>query len=79
MNLTGKMLALMLAAGTLPLINIGCAGFGTSRQRQLAKGAKTRIAIVGCGDWVGRSSTALDSSAGANSLRSAIQTRRQWV
>ena len=35
----------MIAAGTIPLFNIGCAGFGTSRQRQLAKGAKTRIAI----------------------------------
>ena len=40
------------AIGTLPLFNIGCAGFGESRRAQLAKGAKIRIAIVGCGDWV---------------------------
>ena len=39
------------AIGALPLFNIGCAGFGESRRAQLAKGAKIRIAIVGCGDW----------------------------
>ena len=39
------------ACGALPLFNIGCAGFGTGRQAQLASGAKVRIAIVGCGDW----------------------------
>ena len=39
------------AAGALPLFNIGCAGFGESRRAQLAKGAKIRIAIIGCGDW----------------------------
>ncbi len=41
----------LLAAGALPLFNIGCAGFGAGRARQIAKGAKVRIAIVGCGDW----------------------------
>ena len=41
----------MLAAGALPLFNIGCAGFGAGRRAQLAKGAKIRIAIIGCGDW----------------------------
>ena len=41
----------LLAAGALPLFNIGCAGFGQGRARQIAKGAKIRIAIVGCGDW----------------------------
>ena len=41
----------LVAAGTLPLFNVGCAGFGESRARKLAKGAKTRIAIIGCGDW----------------------------
>ena len=40
-----------LVAGTLPLFNIGCAGFGQDRTRQIAKGAKVRMAIVGCGDW----------------------------
>ena len=40
-----------MAAGTLPLFNIGCASFGQSRRAQLAAGAKIRIAIVGCGDW----------------------------
>ena len=39
------------AASTLPLFNVGCAGFGEGRARQLSKGAKTRIAIIGCGDW----------------------------
>jgi len=38
-------------AGTLPLFNIGCAGFGMSRRAQLAKGESIRIAIVGCGSW----------------------------
>ena len=40
-----------LAAGTsvLPLFNIGCANFGLSRPRQIAKGAKIRVALVGCG------------------------------
>ena len=41
----------LLAAGTLPLFNVGCAGFGQERAQQIAKGAKVRIAIVGCGDW----------------------------
>ena len=36
-------------AGTLPLFNIGCAGFGFSRQRQIADGAKIRVALIGCG------------------------------
>ena len=31
-------------AGALPLFNIGCAGFGFSRQRQIADGAKIRVA-----------------------------------
>ena len=39
------------AAGTLPLFNIGCAGFG--RWSGLRGGEKARIAIVGCGDWGG--------------------------
>ena len=34
----------MIAAGTLPIFNIGCAGFGLSRARQIANGAKIRIA-----------------------------------
>ena len=38
-----------LAAGVLPLFNIGCAGFGMSRTRQIAKGAKLRVALIGCG------------------------------
>ena len=42
---------LPVVAGTMPLFNIGCAGFGFSRQRQLAGGEKIRIAIVGCGSW----------------------------
>ena len=29
----------LMAAGTLPLFNIGCAHFGESRARQIAKGA----------------------------------------
>ena len=41
----------LLAASALPLFNIGYAGFGEGRARQLSKGAKTRIAIIGCGDW----------------------------
>ena len=39
------------AAGSLPLFNIGCAGFGLSRARQVAMGSKVCIAIIGCGDW----------------------------
>ena len=41
----------LLAMGAMPVFNMGCAGFGESRARQLAKGSKTRIAIIGCGDW----------------------------
>ena len=41
----------MLAAGALPMFNIGCAGFGQGRARQIAKGAKIRIAIIGSGSW----------------------------
>lgn len=40
---------LPVVAGTLPLFNIGCAGFGFSRQRQIADGAKIRVALIGCG------------------------------
>lgn len=39
----------LLAAGALPLFNIGCAAFGQSRARQIAKGAKIRVALIGCG------------------------------
>ena len=31
------------------LFNIGCAGFGQGRRAQLAKGAKMRVALIGCG------------------------------
>ncbi len=33
----------------LPLFNIGCAGFGQGRRRQIAQGAKIRVALIGCG------------------------------
>ena len=39
----------LLATSSLPLFNIGCAGFGMSRARQIAKGAKIRVALIGCG------------------------------
>ena len=39
----------MVAAGALPLFNIGCAGFGVSRARQIAQGRKIRVALIGCG------------------------------
>jgi len=41
----------LMAAGAMPLFNIGCAGFGRSRAARLADGAPIRIAIIGCGDW----------------------------
>ena len=37
------------AASALPLFNIGCASFGMSRARQIAKGAKIRVGLIGCG------------------------------
>ena len=37
------------ATGALPLFNIGCIGFGESRARQIARGAKIRVALIGCG------------------------------
>ena len=40
----------LLAAGAMPLFGIGCAGFGQSRARQIAKGAKIRVALIGCGE-----------------------------
>ena len=39
----------MAAAGAMPLFNIGCVGFGRSRARQIADGAKIRVALIGCG------------------------------
>ena len=42
-----------LAAGAMPLFNIGCAGFGTSRARQIASGAKIRLGLIGCGGRMG--------------------------
>ena len=39
----------MVAASALPLFNVGCAGFGLSRERQIARGAKIRVALIGCG------------------------------
>lgn len=39
----------LLAASSLSLFNIGCANFGMSRARQIAKGSKIRIALIGCG------------------------------
>ena len=39
----------LAAASSLPLFNIGCAGFGASRARQIAKGSKIRVALIGCG------------------------------
>ena len=36
-------------AGTLPFFHIGCANFGLSRNRQIAKGDKIRVALIGCG------------------------------
>ncbi len=39
----------LAVAGALPLFNIGCANFGMSRARQIAKGAKIRVALIGCG------------------------------
>ena len=39
----------LAAVGALPLFNIGCANFGMSRARQIAKGAKIRVALIGCG------------------------------
>lgn len=39
----------MAAASALPLFNIGHAGFGEGRVRQVAKGAKLRVALIGCG------------------------------
>ena len=48
-----EFLKIVGAAGTLPLFNVGCAGFGRCRKTQLSDGAKIRIAIVGGGDWGG--------------------------
>ncbi len=40
---------LKLAALGAPLFNVGCAGFGQGRARQIAAGAKIRVALIGCG------------------------------
>lgn len=39
----------LAAAGSLSLFNIGCANFGFSRNRQIAKGAKVRVGLIGLG------------------------------
>ena len=38
-----------MAASAFPLFNIGCAGFGLTRARQISQGAKIRVALIGCG------------------------------
>jgi len=40
---------LKTAAAAASLFNIGCAGFGRSRARQIAAGAKIRLGLIGCG------------------------------
>ena len=40
-------------AGAFPLFNIGCAGFGRGRARQIAEGAKIRLGLIGCGGRMG--------------------------
>ena len=48
-----EFLSLGLMAGTLPLFNIGCAGFGQSRARRIAAGDRIRVALIGCGGRMG--------------------------
>ena len=43
-----EFLRMSLAAGALPVFNIGCAGFGQSRAAQLHAGAPIRVALIGC-------------------------------
>ena len=38
-----------VAAATFPSFNLGCASFGMSRARQIARGAKIRVGLIGCG------------------------------
>ena len=38
-----------LSAGAASIFNIGCAGFGRSRARRIADGAKIRLGLIGCG------------------------------
>ena len=53
-NRTRRQFIAATAAGlSLPLFNIGCAGFGADRPRQLAQGAKIRLALIGCGGRMG--------------------------
>ena len=50
MNLNRRTFINGLAAGGVSsFFNIGCAGFGQCRVRQIAKGAKIRVALIGCG------------------------------
>ena len=42
-----------LAACSLPVFNIGCAGFGMSRARRIAAGEKIRLGLIGCGGRMG--------------------------
>ena len=42
-----------MAAMGVPLFHIGCAGFGQGRRRQIAQGAKIRVALIGCGHRMG--------------------------
>ena len=39
----------LLAASTLPLFSVGSVGFGQGRVKQIEKGAKLRVALIGCG------------------------------
>ena len=50
MNMTKRSVLKGLAAATaLPAFHIGGTGFGQTRIRQIEKGAKLRVALIGCG------------------------------
>ena len=46
-------LQLIASGGACSAFNIGCAGFGQGRARQIAAGAPIRVALIGCGGRMG--------------------------
>lgn len=68
------------ACVAIPLFNIGHAGFGQNRPRQIAAGGRIRVALIGCGNRMGVLLTkceAVDIVALADPHKAALETTRE--
>lgn len=51
----GRRRFLALTASAMPLFYVGAEGFGRSRAKRIAEGAKIRLGLIGCGSRMGHS------------------------